>query len=341
MTEHPRNQLTYEQIRALPKVELHVHLDCCLSYDVVSKLKPGITKETYREQFIAPAKCKNLADFLSRIQSSIDLMQTDRGLRLVTKDLFKQLKRDNVIYAEIRFAPLQHLKQGLTPDKVVETVENATAEASKDTGVEARIILCTLRHFTPKQSLRMAKLLEDFRGTHVAGMDLAADEAGFPLSRHVEAFNYIMHRFIPCTAHAGEAKGPKSVRETLEKLHPTRIGHGVRSIEDPELVRELIDKNILLEICPSCNIQTDVYDTYKNHPVDALYRAGVPVCINTDARTTTNITLSKEYQRLQKTFGWGAQDFLTSNLNALDAAFLADCKKEQLKQRILKYGAAE
>lgn len=341
MNKHSQNDLTFEEIRALPKVELHVHLDCCLSYDVVSKLKPGITQDMYRDQFIAPAKCKNLADFLARIDSSIDLMQTEKALHLVTEDLFKQLKKDTVMYAEIRFAPLQHLKNGLTPDEVVDIVEHAVSEASKETGVEARIILCTLRHFTQKQSLRTAKLLEDFRGTHVAAMDLAADEAGFPIYKHIDAFQYIMHRFIPCTAHAGEAKGPESVRETLEQLKPSRIGHGVRSIEEPQLVQELKEKNIHLEICPSCNVQIDIYDTYENHPVDALYRAGVPISINTDARTTTNITLSDEYERLRRTFGWGKQDFLQCNLNALDAAFLADCKKEQLKQRMMNYGVVD
>ncbi len=328
------NSLTPEEIRALPKIELHVHLDCCLSFDAVSKLNPSITQKNYRHQFIAPKKCKNLADFISRLNTGIDLMQTKHALQLVTKDLFNQFQKDNVIYAEIRFAPLLHLKKGLTPEEVVNTIEETTTHMVEKTGIETRIILCTLRHFTKEQSLKTAELVEDFRGTRVAAMDLAADEAGFPIDAHINAFEFAYHRYLPCTAHAGEAKGPKSIKETLEILKPSRIGHGVRSIEDPKLIKKLKKENIHLEICPSCNIQIDIFDSYQNHPIDQLYREGVSVGINTDARTTTNITLSDEYERLQHVFQWGKSDFLTCNKNALTAAFLPDPVKETLTRKL-------
>ncbi|HLP62250.1 MAG TPA: hypothetical protein VK186_25640, partial [Candidatus Deferrimicrobium sp.] len=228
--------LTFAEIRALPKVELHVHLDCCLSFDVVARLRPSITSEVYEDEFIAPAKCKNLADFLKCTHTSIRLMQTRRNLRVVTEDLFRQFREDNVIYAEIRFAPLQHLNGGLTPEQVTSVVEKTVSRMVEETGIEARLILCTLRHFTEEQSLRTAELVEDFRGTRVVGMDLAADEAGFSLEAHLKAFEYANRRFLPCTAHAGEAKGPESVRETLDLLKTCRIGHGVRSIESPRLI---------------------------------------------------------------------------------------------------------
>jgi len=326
--------LTPEEIRALPKVELHMHLDCCLSFDVVSKLRPSITKDTFKNEFIAPSKCKNLADFLKVIDSSIKLMQTEKNLRLVTEDLFNQLQQDNVIYAEIRFAPLLHLEQGLSPEKVVSIVEESMSGAAKKTGIEARLILCTLRHFTEEQSLTTAELVEDFRGTRVTAMDLAADEAGFPLDAHIKAFQYLNNRWLPYTAHAGEARGPESIRETLEHVKTSRIGHGVRSIEEPQLMKELKKKNIHLEVCPSCNVQTDIYDSYKNHPVDRLYQAGISVGINTDSRTITNITLSDEYERLHRVFGWGKEDFLKCNRNALTAAFLPDFKKKELEKKL-------
>jgi adenosine deaminase len=140
--------------RNLPKVELHLHLDCSLSYEVVQQINPVISYEQYVQAFIAPPKCTDLADYIQRALRGIELMQTEEQLRLVTLDLMHQLKSDNVIYAEIRFAPLEHLRNGLTPEAVVATVESAVAEGRKETGVEARVILCTLRHYTEAQSMQ-------------------------------------------------------------------------------------------------------------------------------------------------------------------------------------------
>ena len=148
-----------------PKVELHLHLDCSLSYNVVHTLNPSITEEAYRRDFIAPARCTNLADFLTRAPHSIALMQTEGQLRLVVFDLFEQLQQDHLLYAEIRFAPLLHTNSGLTPEQVVEIVEAATSHACASTGIEARLILCTLRHFSAEQSLQYMRdrTLQDTR----------------------------------------------------------------------------------------------------------------------------------------------------------------------------------
>ena len=143
-----------------PKVERHLHLDCSLSYSAVSKLNPSATHQEYLETFIAPAKCTNLADFLTRAVKGITLMQTKEQLHLVTLDLFEQLQYDNVLYAEIRFAPLLHTENGLTAEDVVAIVEAAIKTACQATGIEARLILCTLRHFSQKQSLETVKLVE-------------------------------------------------------------------------------------------------------------------------------------------------------------------------------------
>lgn len=327
-------QLSRKEIELLPKVELHVHLDCCLSFDVVSKLKPGTTREKYNKDFIGASKYKNLADFLKLIHHSLELMQTEQGLRLVTEDLFQQFKQENVIYAEIRFAPLLHLQQGLTAGEVVGIVEESVSRCVEETGIEARIILCTLRHHTTGQSMATVKLAEQFQGTRVTALDLSADEAGFPIDAHIAAFQYAREKGIHCTAHAGEAKGPESMWETLEHFKPTRIGHGVRSIEDPKLVEELKKKNIHLEVCPSCNVQIDVFDTYVDHPIDRLYNAGVSTGINTDGRSISNISLTDEYERLQQTFGWGIEHFLRCNRNALEASFLPTQKKQQLEKKL-------
>jgi adenosine deaminase len=308
----------------LPKVELHLHLDCNLSYEVVSAIDSSVTKEDYLQDYIAPEKCIDLADFLKRAVKGFALMQTREQLQLVVHDLFKQLVADNVLYAEIRFAPLQHLQQGLTPYEVVAATEQATALAIQQTGIEARLILCTLRHFTEAQSMETIKLVEQFKGSYVTGFDIAADEAGFPIDAHITAFKYAKEKNIFCTAHAGEAKGAASVWETLQYFGPSRIGHGVRSFEDEKLITHLKEHKIHLEICPTCNVQINIYDTYKNHPVDKLYRSGVSLNINTDARTICNINLNREYEKLQQNFGWTVDDFYTTNVNALQAAFIPD-----------------
>lgn len=324
----------------VPKVELHLHLDCSLSYNVVKTLNPAVSRAEYDESFIAPAKCLNLADFLTRAPKGIELMQTKKQLRLVVNDLFTQLAADNVLYAEIRFAPLQHLTSGLSAHAVVDTTERATAQAIRRTGIEARLILCTLRHYNEAQGMETVRLVEQFKNICVAGFDLAADEAGFPIDAHVPAFRYAKEHTLPCTAHAGEAKGPQSVWETLEYFGPSRIGHGVRSIEDPRLVGHLKRNNIHLEICPTCNVQINLYDTYRDHPVDKLYRAGVALNLNTDARTITNVTLTREYERMQATFGWDITDFYATNCQALQAAFISDeLKSKLLAQLTQRYHA--
>jgi adenosine deaminase len=314
----------------LPKVELHLHLDCSLSYKVVSEIDPAITLEEYQSNFIAPPKCVDLMDYLTRAPSSYPLMQTEEQLRLVTFDLFEQLQQDNVIYAEIRFAPLLHTEEGLSAHEVVASVEAATAEAVRKTGIEARIILCTLRYYSTEQSLETVKLVEDFRGTHVAAFDIAADTTGNVIDAHMPVFQYAREHGIPYTAHAGETRGIENVWDTVRQFAPKRLGHGVCSIEDPELLEHLRDNEIHLEACPTCNVQTDCYDTYADHPIDKLYRAGIPVGVNTDTRTISDVTLTQEYDKLNRTFGWGKEEFLQCNLNALRAAFIPQETRQEL-----------
>jgi adenosine deaminase len=318
----------------LPKVELHLHLDCSLSYSVVSQIDSSITLEEYQSNFIAPDKCFDLRDLLARAPSSYPLMQTSENLRLVTLDLFEQLRRDNLLYAEIRFAPLLHTEGGLSAQEVVTAVEAATAQAVHDTGVEARIILCTLRFFSTEQSLETVHLVEDFHDTYVAGFDIAADTPGDVINPHLAAFKYAHHNQIPYTAHVGETRGIENVWDTVHHFAPTRLGHGVCSIQDPALLEHLQQHHIHLEACPSSNVQSDCYDTYADHPIDKLYRLGISVSVNTDARTLCNITLTQEYEKLNRVFGWDKEHFLRCNLNALNAAFIPDDTRGELINRL-------
>jgi len=316
------------------KVELHLHLDCSLSYQVVSRLDPSISRSEFEAEFIAPPQCTSLADFLKRAPRGFRLMQTEEALRLVAEDVFEQLAADRVIYAELRFAPLLHLARGLSPEAVVAAVDNATEHVIASSGIEARLILCTLRHFDQEQSLLTAELVKHFAGSRVIALDLAGDEAGFPIEAHIPAFRYAIEHGLRRTAHAGEALGAASVWQTLRAFEPERIGHGVRSVEDPALIEHLKQKRVHLEVCPTSNVQTQVCSTYGQHPVDKLFRSGVSLGINTDARTITNVTLEQEYARLEEQFGWSDAEFRASNREALRAAFLSDSAKERLLEQL-------
>lgn len=320
--------------KSLPKVELHLHFDCSLSYKVVSRLYPSITLEDYRRDFIAPAKCANLTEVLSRAVNSIALMQTEEQLRLVTFDVFEQLQQEHVYYAELRFAPLLHTTKGLTAEEVVSIVDAATASASQATGIEARIILCTLRDFSAEQSIQTVKLVERFKGTRIVALDIAGDEASYPLEPHVPAFQFAAQHSIPCTAHAGESAGAESVWETLRLLRTSRIGHGVHCIEDLMLVEHLRKEHIHLEICPTSNYQTNAVDTYADHPIAKLYDSGLSLGVNSDDRTLCNINLTREYEKLHATFGWDEAHFLQCNMNAMRAAFLPETVKQRLEKQL-------
>lgn len=324
-------------LKSLPKLELHLHLDCSLSYEAVAHLAPSVTKEEYQRDFMAPARCTTLADFLKRAPRGFQLMQDEPSLRHVTEDVFRQLKDDGVIYAELRFAPLLHVEKGLTPEKVVEIVDRATEDMIALTGIEARLILCTLRHFTETQSMTTVQLVKQFQGGRVAALDLAGDEAGFPIKPHIEAYRYAREHGLPRTAHAGEACGPESIWETIRLLQPSRIGHGVRSIEEQRLVEYLAGERIHLEVCPSANVQIiESINDWSSHPIDRLFRSGVLLNVNTDTRMLTPATLTGEYEGVVKTFDWSADDFLQTNLMAVDAAFVPDNIKQKLRVNLLE-----
>lgn len=288
---------------------------------------------------MAPAKCRDLADLISRASREVELMQDEEALRLATLDLFRQLEEDGVVYAEVRFAPLLHTRRGLSPERVVEVVDAAVDRGRAETGVEARVILCALRHFSEEESLATARLAGRFRGSNVVALDLAGDEAGFPLEPHIAAFRHAREHGIHRTAHAGEARGPESVRETLLHLRPSRIGHGVRSREDPDLVERLKEEGIHLEVCPTSNVQSGVCDALEDHPVDELFRAGVSLGINTDGRTLCGVDLPEEYGKLRAAFGWGEEELRACNRSALDAAFAPEEVKLRVRARLAEGGA--
>ena len=315
-----------------PKIELHLHIDCSLSFQFVSKYVPGISKEEYQAVYNTPVNCCSLNDYLACAQAAILLMQTKEQLVDATLDVIRQLEADHVIYAELRFAPLQHLTQGLTPEEVVE----ATLEAVHSyTGpVKVNLILCTLRHFTKEQSDLTADLVIKYAAEGVVGLDLAADEAGFGLENHQEAFERVNSHGICCTAHAGEARGAESVIETLSLLGAKRIGHGIRSVEDSKLLATLKKDDIHLEICPTSNHITRVFPEGAEYPINHLLLNRLSFGINTDGRAISNVTLDDEYRWLKETKGWDVKDMFYVNAQALEAAFISDKEKEILRIKL-------
>ena len=168
-------------ISGLPKVELHLHLDTSLSYEVVRQLIPGLTFDIFQERYSIQGKCSGLADFLERTKPALQLMQTAENLKLITQDVYRQLAADNVLYAEIRFSPLLHLEGGLSAEQVCEAVISGVEAGKAKYGIDGGLIFCTLRHFNADQSMDCARLASIYLGEHVLGFDIAADEAGFPI----------------------------------------------------------------------------------------------------------------------------------------------------------------
>ena len=320
--------------RNLPKIELHVHLDCSLSYEVVKKINPKIDYLDFNKKFKAGLNSNSLLDYIKCAENAIDLMQNKVNIEIIVDDFFDQLKYDNVVYCEIRFAPLLHCKNNLSPEDVVRIVCNAVLKNTKRTGIIAGIILCTLRHFSKEQSIKTVELAQMFSKDGVVGFDIAADEAGFSLDNHISSFNYAINNNIKCTAHAGEAKGAGSIWETIKKLKSKRIGHGVRCTEDKELVKYLKENDYHLEICVSSNIKTKTFNKIEDHPISDIFNSSISLSINTDGRTISDTSLTNEYEIISNNYNWSIKDFKVCNLQAIKHSFTSENIKKYLSNII-------
>lgn len=265
---------------------------------------------------------------------AIALMQSKEQLAIVTNDLIDQLEADNVIYAEIRFAPFLHINNGLKPSEVVEAVLKEVGNRSASGKIKLGVILCTLRSFPVELSLATVELIASCRELGIVGFDIAGDESGYALQNHLPAFLKAKSYGIPITAHSGEALGAPSVEETIRLLDPHRIGHGTRSVEDDVVLNNIIYKKIHLEVCPGSNVQTNVIDQLSDHPVTIFKQKGVSFGINTDGRTICDTTLSKEWEKLSSTFGWGLEEWYEASVNAIDHAFTDHETKMFLRQKV-------
>ncbi len=321
----------------MPKVELHSHIDCSLSHETVARIGLDLTPEEYLRDFVAPERCRDLAEYLACIGPALNILQTRSALRFAVEGMVAAQAAETVLYAEMRFAPHLHVSEGLDLHTIVETVLDAMQKASRKHGVHCGLILCTLRHFSEAQGLEVAALARRYQSQGVVALDLAGDEANFPIGPHVAAFRAAAEAGVNRIAHAGEAKGAESVTETLDKLEVQRIGHGVRSIEDPRVVERLVREGVALEVCPSCNVQIGIFPSLRQHSLGPLRDAGVNLSINTDARATTDVSLSEEYSRVSAAFSWSPEDMMDLTMSALDASFAPDAVRASLKVRIEEF----
>ncbi len=332
--------LTEETIRNLPKVELHIHLDTSIRPHTVAKLgmEQGINlPDDLAAALIAPAVCDNLADYLTRVRTALEVLQTTSALERVAYELVEDMARENMVYAEIRYAPQLCIRRGLSMQQVIDAVTAGLHAGQADFGVRTGQIICCLRQDPSALSHEVAQYaITNWRPGNVVGLDLAADEAvygGFP---HYTAFRLARGVGMPRTVHAGEAAGAESVREAITLLGAQRLGHGVRLEEDPALFAPVREQYITLEMCPTSNVQTRAVSSLAEHPVDRYLKQELPVTVNTDGRTTSNTTLTQEYLKLSQQFGWELEQIQHTVLTAVASAFVSNEEKAELRHLILE-----
>ncbi len=313
-------------IKEIPKVELHIHLDGSISKKMASSLS-GKNIDEVIPFMVAPDKCENLSEYLTKFDFPISLMQTAENLYVIAKDLVDYLEQEGVIYAEIRFAPMFHTKEGLTMEEVVEAVRRGV---NSNTHVKTNLILCMMRGMDKKENIETIEVAEKYLHHGVCALDLAGDECKYPLDNYLYLFQEVQKREIPFTIHAGE-NGPASEIEKAIHVGAKRIGHGISSIESKKTLDLIKEENVLLEVCPTSNVQTNAISTYEEHPIYKFHKMGVLVNINTDNTTVSNITLSEEYEKLSYTFGFSLSDYEKMNEYAIEHAFIDDEMKHKLR----------
>ncbi|MGV0834309.1 adenosine deaminase [Mycolicibacterium thermoresistibile] len=336
--------LTLENIAKAPKALLHDHLDGGLRPTTVLELAeehgyddlPAAEVDELATWFKTAAHSGSLERYLEPFAHTVGVMQTPEALHRVAYECVEDLAADNVVYAEVRFAPELHIDGGLSLDEVTEAVLAGFADGEKAAAAEGRpiVVRClvtAMRHAA--RSREIAELAIRFRDDGVVGFDIAGAEAGHPPTRHLDAFEFMRGNNGRFTIHAGEAFGLPSIHEAIAFCGADRLGHGVRIVDDIErrsdgtyhlgrVAAIVRDKRIPLEMCPSSNVQTGAVRSLAEHPFDKLARLRFRVTVNTDNRLMSDTTMSAEMLRLVETFGYGWSDLQRFTINAMKSAFI-------------------
>lgn len=310
-------------------IDLHLHLDGSLRPKTVLELGvgqgislPTFDLEKLTEYLRVPEDCKSLTEYLERFDLPLAVLQVASAIERVTYELIEDLAEMGIVYAEIRFAPQLSTKKGMTQEDVVKAAISGLQEAlAKFENIKAELILCCMRgQDNDRENFETIEVAKKYLGKGVCAVDLAGAEALFKTEKYEELFQKVREYKLPFTIHAGEADGPMSVKKAIS-YGAKRIGHGVRSIEDEELVKEIIKKGVTLEVCPISNLQTKTVDNIKNHPIRKLFDLGVRVTVNTDNITVSNTSLEKEKHLLKEALAFTDEELDLMNTYAKEAAF--------------------
>ncbi|MBL9038335.1 MAG: adenosine deaminase [Archangium sp.] len=331
----PKIEVTEALLRALPKTDLHCHLDGSMRLKTILELAeaqkinlPADTEDGLAKHIHKGEICKDLEDYLVAFDVTCSVLQTEEALYRAAYELGVDAAAENVRYLEVRYAPVLHQQRGLKLTAIVDAVLEGLREAKRETRMKYGVILCGIRHMSPQTSVRLAELCVAYKNRGVVGFDLAGAEANFPAKEHKEAFQLILKNNVNCTAHAGEAYGPESISQALHFLGSHRIGHGVRLREDGDLLNYVNDHRIPLECCPSSNVQTRAVNDLKSHPLKFYFDYGLRVTINTDNRLITDTTVSKEYLIAHRELGLSLEDLTTIIVSGFKSAFLPFREKQ-------------
>ena len=335
--------LRADNVVGAPKVLLHDHLDGGLRPQTVLELAqtvgydalPATDPEKLGQWFHDSADSGSLERYLETFDHTVAVMQTVEGLQRVAREAAEDLADDGVVYAEIRWAPEQHVGAGLSLEQVVDAVlagfrQGEANAAARGKRIRVGALVTAMRHAA--RSSEIAKLAVAYRDSGVVGFDIAGAEAGFPPTRHLDAFEYLRRENFHFTIHAGEAFGLPSIWEALQWCGADRLGHGVRIVDDIDtsgsapklgrLAQYVRDKRIPLEMCPSSNVQTGAAASIAEHPIGLLRRLYFRVTVNTDNRLMSDTSMSREMTLLSDAFGYGWTDLQWFTINAMKSAFI-------------------
>ncbi|MGW0242103.1 adenosine deaminase [Micromonospora chalcea] len=352
--------ISYEDIVKVPKALLHDHLDGGLRPATIVELAAEVGHELPTTDpaalgvwFTEAANSGSLERYLETFAYTVAVMQTAGALRRVARECALDLAADGVVYAEVRFAPEQHLEQNLTLDEVVDAVvtgfrEGSALAAEAGTPIRIGTLLTAMRHAARSQEI--AELAVRHRDTGVVGFDIAGAEAGFPPTRHLDAFEYLQRENFHFTIHAGEAFGLPSIWQAIQWCGADRLGHGVRIVDDitpgnPPVLGRLAayvrDKRIPLELCPSSNVQTGAAASIADHPIGLLRDLRFRVTVNTDNRLMSGTSMSREMALLVEAFGYGWKELQWFTINAMKSAFIPFDERLRIIDEVIKPAYAE
>jgi adenosine deaminase len=349
--------LSPEVVRAAPKVLLHDHLDGGLRPQTIVELAreaghtpPADDAESLGRWFTESADSGSLVRYLETFDHTVAVMQRADHITRVARECVEDLAADGVVYAEVRYAPEQHLDSGLTLDEVVRAVQLGFDEGMAATGIDVRQLLTAMRH--QARSREIAELAVQHRDDGVVGFDIAGAEAGYPPTRHLDAFEYLQRENAHFTIHAGEAFGLPSIWQAIQWCGADRLGHGVRIIDDitldddgtphlGRLAQYVRDKRIPLELCPHSNVQTGAASSIAEHPIGLLTKLRFRVTVNTDNRLMSGTSMTREMQALVDAFGYDLPDLQWFTVNAMKSAFAHFEQRLRMINEVIKPGYAE